>query len=70
MIFKGNFEDALKHKNKNKSAKFCPPVTLASNLTTEGLGAPSQNTSLLGGVTQILIFPRPSPRLSNVGLFV
>ena len=36
----------------------------------EGLGAPSQKTSLLGGVAQILIFPRPSPRLADVGLFV
>ena len=29
--------------------------------TIEGLGAPSQKTSLLGGVAQILINPRPSP---------
>ena len=36
----------------------------------EGLGAPSQKTSFLGGVAQILIFPRPSPRLADVGLFV
>ena len=36
----------------------------------EGLGAPSQKTSLLGGVAQILIFSRPSPRLVDVGLFV
>ena len=36
----------------------------------EGLGAPSQKTSLLGGVVQILIYPRPSPRLAVVGLFV
>ena len=36
----------------------------------EGLGAPSQKTSLLGGVAQILIFPRPSPRLADVRLFV
>ena len=36
----------------------------------EVLGAPSQKTSLLGGVVQILIFPRPSPRLADVGLFV
>ena len=36
----------------------------------EGLGAPSQKTSLLGGVTQILINSRPSPRLADVGLFV
>ena len=36
----------------------------------EGLEAPSQKTSLLGGVAQILIFPRPSPRLADVGLFV
>ena len=35
-----------------------------------GLEAPSQKTSLLGGVAQILIFPRPSPRLADVGLFV
>ena len=37
---------------------------------TEGLGTPSQKTSLLGGVAQILINPRPSPRLADVGLFV
>jgi len=36
----------------------------------EGLGAPSQKTSLLGGVAQILIYLRPSPRLADVGLFV
>ena len=36
----------------------------------ERLGAPSQKTSLLGGFAQILINPRPSPRLANVGLFV
>ena len=36
----------------------------------EGLGAPPQKTSLLGGVAQILIYPRPSPRLADVGLFV
>ena len=36
----------------------------------EGLGAPSQKTSLLGGVAQILINPRPSPRQADVGLFV
>ena len=29
-----------------------------------------QKTSLLGGVAQILIYPRPSPCLANVGLFV
>ena len=34
-----------------------------------GLGAPSQKTSLLGGVAQILINPRPSPCLTDVGLF-
>ena len=40
-------------------------------MTHEGLGAPSQKTSLLGGVAQILIYPRPSsPRLVDVGLFV
>ena len=39
-------------------------------LSTEGFGAPSQKTSLLGGVAQILIYPRPSPRLAEVGLFV
>ena len=39
-------------------------------LEPEGLGAPSQKTSLLGGVAQILISPRPSPRLADVGLFV
>ena len=36
----------------------------------EGLGAPSQKTSLLGRVAQILINPRPSPCLADVGLFV
>ena len=36
----------------------------------EVLGAPSQKTSLLGGVAQILINLRPSPRLADVGLFV
>ena len=36
----------------------------------EELGAPSQKTSLLGRVTQILIYSRPSPRLADVGLFV
>ena len=36
----------------------------------EGLGALSQKTSLLGGVAQILISPRPSSRLADVGLFV
>ena len=36
----------------------------------EGLGAPSQKTSLLGGVAQILTYPRPSPCLTDVGLFV
>jgi len=36
----------------------------------EGLRAPSKKTSLLGGVAQILIFPRPSPCLADVGLFV
>ena len=35
----------------------------------EGPGAPSQKTSLVGGVAQILISPRPSPRLADVGLF-
>ena len=30
----------------------------------EGLGTPFQKTSLLGGVTQILIYPRPSPMSS------
>ena len=35
-----------------------------------GSGAPSQKTSLLGGVAQILINPRPSSRLADVGLFV
>ena len=37
---------------------------------TEGLGASSQKTSMLGGVAQILINPRSSPRLADVGLFV
>ena len=36
----------------------------------EGLGEPSQKTSLLGGVTQNLIYPQPSSRLADVGLFV
>jgi len=35
-----------------------------------GVGAPSKKTSLLGGVTQILIYSRPSPRLADVRLFV
>ena len=39
-------------------------------IALEGLGVPSQKTSLLGGVAQILIYPRPSPRLVDVGLFV
>ena len=39
-------------------------------VSLEGLGAPSQKTSLLGGVAQILIYSRPSPRLADVGLFV
>ena len=42
----------------------------SSNIESEGPGAPSQKTSLLGGVVQILIFPRSSPRLADVGLFV
>ena len=44
--------------------------TLASMPIIEGVGAPSQKTSLLGEVAQILINPRPSPRLADVGLFV
>ena len=32
--------------------------------------APSQKTSLLGGVAQIFIYPRSSLRLADVGLFV
>jgi len=40
------------------------------NKQIEGLGAPSQKTRLLGGIAQIVIFPRPSPRLADVGLFV
>ena len=36
----------------------------------EGLGAPSQKTSLLGGVAQILIYLRSSPRLADVRPFV
>ena len=32
--------------------------------------APSQRTTLLGGVVQILIYLRLSPCLANVGLFV
>ena len=31
---------------------------------------PKRLVSLLGGVAQILINPRPSPRLADVGLFV
>jgi len=34
------------------------------------LGAPSIKISLLGGVDQIRIYPRPSPYLADVGLFV
>jgi len=34
------------------------------------LGAPSQKVNLLGGVAQTLIYPRPSPSLTDVGLFV
>jgi len=36
----------------------------------EVLGAPSQKTSLLDGVAQILINPRPSLRLADVRVFV
>ena len=36
----------------------------------EGLGTPSQKTSFLGGVVQILRYPRPSLPLADVGLFV
>jgi len=35
-----------------------------------GFGAPSQKISLLGGVAQILIYPRPSSCLPDVGIFV
>ena len=34
------------------------------------LGAPSQNTSLFGGVAQILIYPRSSRCLADVELFI
>ena len=37
-----------------------------SLIPIEGLGVPSQKTSLLGGVAQILINSRPSPRLADV----
>ena len=43
---------------------------LSRHALHEGLGAPSQKTSLLGGVVQILIYLRPSPCLADVGLFV
>ena len=36
----------------------------------EELRAPSQKTSLLSEVTQIIIYSRPSPCLADVGLFV
>ena len=35
-----------------------------------GLGAPSQNTSLLGGVTKNPYIPKIIPMLADVGLFV
>ena len=44
--------------------------TVSATLIREGLEAPSQKTSLLGGVAKIVIYPRPSPRLTDVGLFV
>ena len=48
-----------------------PPGTSQPTVPPEGLRAPSQKTSLLGGVAQILINSRPlSPRLADVGLFV
>ena len=34
------------------------------------LGEPSRKVNLLGGVAQTLIYPRPSPSLTDVGLFV
>ena len=36
----------------------------------KGLRVPSQNTNLLGGVAQILLYPRPSLCLTDVGLFI
>ena len=36
----------------------------------DGLGAPSQKTSILGRVVQILIYLKLSPPLTDVGLFV
>ena len=39
-------------------------------IPTERLGTPSQKNSLLDGVVQILIYPRSSPPLADVGLFV
>ena len=41
-----------------------------SLIPIEGLGASSQNTNFLGRVVQILIYPRPSPSLADVGIFV
>ena len=35
-------------------------------ISIEGLGAPSKKTSLLGGVAQILIYPRSSSCLADV----
>ena len=39
-------------------------------IPVEGLGALSQKTNFLGGVAQILIYPRSFPRLTDVGLFI
>jgi len=39
-------------------------------ISIEGLGASSQKTSLLGAVTQILIYSKLFPCLANVELFV
>ena len=43
---------------------------LSRHALCEGLGAPSQKTSLPGGVVQIFIYPRLSPCLADEGLFV
>ena len=43
---------------------------VTTNGILKGFGAPSQKTRLLGGVAQILIYPRPSSCLADVRLFV
>ena len=57
----------LRHHPKGKWQK---ALNCIGKGNTVGLGAPSQKTSLLGRVAQILIYPRPSLRLADVGLFV